>query len=92
MEKDAIYILISVYHKGQEQLFSIRFVDKTQAKTEFKALDEFKRTLPPEQQEILNIHLWGEYEISMLISENIMVFPMSNVQNMIKHLSYIFSI
>ena len=67
-----------------EKIFYIRCDETLPVKPTFKAIDDYKKTLPELEQCRMNIHVWGQFEYDMLNQSGTKMSVVPNVDLLIK--------
>lgn len=70
MDLRTTYVLVSVTGLIMDKIFYMKYQDRLEARKNFNIIDDFKRTQPTDIQKRINLHLWGDFEISMLKIEH----------------------
>lgn len=81
------YVMIFVNGYYLDKFFYIKCSEKVSARDIFKDIDSYKKTLNEDQQERLNIHVWGEYEFEMLSGSGSKLTELKSVDEVIVHTS-----
>lgn len=65
------YVPVFIDGLGIAKNFLLAFPDKLYARDAFVQIDNFKNTLAPDRQAMINLHMWGQIEIDLLKDSDI---------------------